>query len=120
MENQDQYNSEQQGDHVDKQIENAKAEMDQTKEATPRVEIRSQENVLSGLSDKEREQAAELDLQALDHSGNDMDTSASGTVSGGLSEKERADAAEADGKIGDENKGGLSERERRDAADESW
>lgn len=119
MENQDQHNSKQQADHVDKQIENAKAEIDKASETAPKVEIKSQENVLSGLSDKERSQAAEADHQSLTSFGGDLDTSASGTVNGGLSEKERAAAAEADGKI-DNIEGGLSDKERRDAADESW
>lgn len=84
------------------------------------VEIKSQENVLSGLSETERAQAAEEENKNLGAYGNDTDSSTNATVNGGLSEKERADAAEADGKIGDETKGGLSDKERRDAADESW
>lgn len=74
------------------------------------VEIKSQENVLSGLSEKERVQAAEAAYKNTPGLENEE----------GLSEKERANAAEADGKIDDETKGGLSDKERRDAADESW
>jgi hypothetical protein len=74
----------------------------------PTQDIKSQENVLSGLSDKERDQAAEADHKGA----NDLES--------GLSEKERTNAAEADGKIDSETKGGLSDQERREAADESW
>lgn len=66
--------------------------------------------MLSGLSDKEREQAAEADhknMIGLAHE------------TRGLSKKERLNAAEADGKIGDREEG-LSDKERREAADESW
>lgn len=83
------------------------------KETSPVVDIKSQENVLSGLSEKERSQAAESDNKNMTGLESELDHA-------GLSEKERTDAAEADGKIGDETEGGLSDKERRDAADESW
>lgn len=85
------------------------------KEKLPMIEIKSQENVLSGLSDKERSQAAEADNKNIAGLEGDLDNE-----NGGLSEKERTAAAEADGKIADETKGGLSDKERREAADESW
>ncbi|WAC42449.1 hypothetical protein [Pedobacter sp. SL55] len=83
------------------------------------VAIKSQENVLSGLSDKERLQAAEAENKSVDSAADDSRSAASGTLIGGLSEKERTNAAEADGKI-DHLESGLSDKERREAADESW
>lgn len=111
MENQDKRNAHEQG--------SAQHNEEINKEA-PKVEIKSQENVLYGLSDKERLQAAESDHKNINGLEDDLNNSATGTLNSGLSEKERTDAAEADGKIGDETKGGLSDKERREAADESW
>lgn len=103
-------------ERIDEQIENVEADKKVQKENLPRVEIKSQENVLSGLSDKERLQASEVDNNNMGILGNDMDGSDIG-----LSDKERSEAAEADGRGGNEViNSGLSDKERRGAADEDW
>lgn len=106
-------------DHVAKQIENAKAGIDQEHSVKPGTELKSQENSLNGLSEEERAQAAESNHQTLVNTDNDLSSSASGTVSGGLTEQERSEAAAADGSM-DQLNNGLSDDERREAADESW
>lgn len=105
-------------DRADEQIENETAKADKKQEVNPKVDIKSQENILNGLSDKERAQAAEGDLQNLTTTS--PDASASGVLNSGLTEQERNESAEADGKINTNTKGGLSDAERRDAAEESW